>query len=186
MVNKVNKFNSICLSLIIVVTILIPCGRGWCDVDFDRLHGSDLGMGIGARAIALGGAFVAIADDPSALFWNPAGLTQIDTHQFFLSMDLPAYFSSAAFIYQPGFKKIENLNLTVGLGVVNRLDFEGDSGSDFWEGYGANLLDMAMIDIGEGFSGEIDSDTHDLRLSMAIAPGSGERMSLGVNVAYIL
>ncbi|MCB9208826.1 MAG: PorV/PorQ family protein [Ignavibacteriales bacterium] len=36
-----------------------------------------LGIGIGARAEALGGAFVAIADDPSALYWNPAGITQI-------------------------------------------------------------------------------------------------------------
>jgi len=29
---------------------------------------------IGARATGMGGAFVGIADDPSALFWNPAGL----------------------------------------------------------------------------------------------------------------
>ncbi len=36
-----------------------------------------LGIGIGARAEAMGGAFVAIADDPSALYWNPAGITQI-------------------------------------------------------------------------------------------------------------
>jgi len=36
-----------------------------------------LGIGVGARAEALGGAFVAIADDPSALYWNPAGITQI-------------------------------------------------------------------------------------------------------------
>ncbi len=29
---------------------------------------------IGARATGMGGAFVSVADDPSALFWNPAGL----------------------------------------------------------------------------------------------------------------
>ncbi len=28
----------------------------------------------GNRAMAMGGAFVAVADDPSALFWNPAGI----------------------------------------------------------------------------------------------------------------
>ncbi|MBK7106988.1 MAG: PorV/PorQ family protein [Ignavibacteriae bacterium] len=38
-----------------------------------------LGIGIGARAEAVGGAFVAIADDPSALYWNPAGITQLKT-----------------------------------------------------------------------------------------------------------
>ncbi|TKJ42441.1 hypothetical protein CEE37_01805 [candidate division LCP-89 bacterium B3_LCP] len=32
-----------------------------------------LKIGIGARAEGLGGGFVAIADDPSCLFWNPAG-----------------------------------------------------------------------------------------------------------------
>ncbi|MFA7420662.1 MAG: PorV/PorQ family protein [Melioribacteraceae bacterium] len=31
----------------------------------------------GARATAMGSAFVAVADDPSALFWNPAGIAKI-------------------------------------------------------------------------------------------------------------
>lgn len=33
--------------------------------------------GIGAKATALGGAFAAYADDPFAIYYNPAGLTQI-------------------------------------------------------------------------------------------------------------
>jgi hypothetical protein len=39
--------------------------------------GAMLEIGVGARAEAMGGAFVAIADDPSALYWNPAGITNI-------------------------------------------------------------------------------------------------------------
>ncbi|MCW7754357.1 outer membrane protein transport protein [Desulfobotulus sp. H1] len=35
--------------------------------------------GIGARATALGGAFAARADDPFAIYYNPAGITQSDT-----------------------------------------------------------------------------------------------------------
>ena len=31
---------------------------------------------LGCRAIAMGGAFIAVADDPSAIFYNPAGLTR--------------------------------------------------------------------------------------------------------------
>ncbi len=33
--------------------------------------------GIGARALSLGGAFVAVSDDPTAVYWNPAGLDYI-------------------------------------------------------------------------------------------------------------
>jgi hypothetical protein len=29
---------------------------------------------VGSRALGMGGAFVAVADDPSAVYWNPAGL----------------------------------------------------------------------------------------------------------------
>ncbi len=39
--------------------------------------GAVLEIGVGARAIAMGGSFVAIADDPSALYWNPAGIVNI-------------------------------------------------------------------------------------------------------------
>ncbi len=34
-------------------------------------------LGVGARAIGLGGAFTGIADDYSAIYWNPAGLGQM-------------------------------------------------------------------------------------------------------------
>jgi hypothetical protein len=36
-----------------------------------------LKLGVGARAIALGGAFVAEASDLSAIYWNPAGLATL-------------------------------------------------------------------------------------------------------------
>jgi long-subunit fatty acid transport protein len=34
-------------------------------------------LGIGSRALGMGGAYIGIADDYSASFWNPAGLSQI-------------------------------------------------------------------------------------------------------------
>ncbi len=34
-----------------------------------------LKIGVGARAASLGESFVAIADDASSLYWNPAGIT---------------------------------------------------------------------------------------------------------------
>ena len=34
-------------------------------------------VGSGARAVAMGGAFTAVADDATAIMWNPAGLTRL-------------------------------------------------------------------------------------------------------------
>jgi len=36
---------------------------------------------VSARAVGMAGAFVAVADDTTAVFWNPAGITQIDRYE---------------------------------------------------------------------------------------------------------
>jgi len=41
-----------------------------------------LSHGVGARALGMGSAFVAIADDATATYWNPAGLTKVKKHSF--------------------------------------------------------------------------------------------------------
>lgn len=38
-------------------------------------------IGVGARAVGMGGAFSAIVDDATASYWNPAGLSQIEKIQ---------------------------------------------------------------------------------------------------------
>jgi long-subunit fatty acid transport protein len=43
--------------------------------------GQFLKIAIGARAAGMGGAFVAIADDPSAVFWNPAGIARLEDEE---------------------------------------------------------------------------------------------------------
>ena len=40
-----------------------------------------LKIGVGPRAVGMGGAFVAVANDASALYWNPAGLVQFPENQ---------------------------------------------------------------------------------------------------------
>ncbi len=47
-----------------------------------------LKIGIGARASAMGDAFSAIADDASALYWNPAGLAQLKKGEIFSMYNL--------------------------------------------------------------------------------------------------
>ena len=50
-----------------------------------------LEIGVSARAVGMGGAFLAISDDASALYYNPAGLVQIEkTELIFSRIDYPA------------------------------------------------------------------------------------------------
>ncbi len=44
-----------------------------------------LKIGVGARASAMAESFVAVANDASALYWNPAGITQFSDHQVIVS-----------------------------------------------------------------------------------------------------
>lgn len=48
----------------------------------------------GAKALGMGGAFVAQADDPSAVYFNPAGITQLDKFQFSLGVSPIAPFAT--------------------------------------------------------------------------------------------
>jgi long-subunit fatty acid transport protein len=38
-------------------------------------------IGMGARALGMGGAFVAVADDANAIYYNPAGLANVEGHK---------------------------------------------------------------------------------------------------------
>jgi len=57
-------------------------------------------LGVGTRAMGLAGAFVAVADDPTASYWNPAGLAQLPQPEilgtygsYFNDKDRNVYFS---------------------------------------------------------------------------------------------
>ncbi|MBI5867741.1 MAG: PorV/PorQ family protein [candidate division Zixibacteria bacterium] len=47
--------------------------------------GNFLRFGVGARPLGMGNSFVAIADDATAVYWNPAGLVSGNIAEFFVS-----------------------------------------------------------------------------------------------------
>lgn len=47
--------------------------------------GTFLRIGLGARAVGLGESFVAVANDPSAIYWNPAGLASLQRSELMLT-----------------------------------------------------------------------------------------------------
>ena len=69
MVSKTTKF------LVVFCLLSVLCLSGvWAD---DNHMLPMLRMGVGARALAMGGAYVAEAHDATAGYWNPAGLADI-------------------------------------------------------------------------------------------------------------
>jgi hypothetical protein len=49
-----------------------------------KFAGAFMENGGGARSLAMGGAFAAVADDPSATFWNPAGLGRLEHRELMI------------------------------------------------------------------------------------------------------
>lgn len=153
------------------------------EVHFEELSGTDLGMGTGARAIGLGGAFTAVADDVSATFWNPAGLSTLKSNEAHLSCYFPNEFSAASFAVKPPMDIFYKINFTFGISLVNRLRLKGDSGPEgTWDGYPSQILDLSMIEVGEEFSGKLDSKTMDTRLSVSLKI---KKLSLGASTVFI-
>jgi hypothetical protein len=61
-------------------------------------------FGIGPRAMGMGGAFSAVADDASAVYWNPAGLVQVPNYVLSVS-SAPVYFREKTQGSRPAFGK---------------------------------------------------------------------------------
>jgi hypothetical protein len=69
--------------------------------------GDMMSIGVGARALGMGGAFAAVADDASAMYWNPAGIVNVKGVEVssvkLLGMEgLDANYTYLNLIYNPG------------------------------------------------------------------------------------
>lgn len=89
------------LVLGLIITLATPLAKA----DGNNYGAAEyLNQGIGARAAGMGNAFVALADDATAGYWNPAGLSQMDLYNYqvgsqyaFLANDLTTSYLSYAF-----------------------------------------------------------------------------------------
>jgi long-subunit fatty acid transport protein len=60
-----------------ILCLLLTAGFARAQFPEDALRFSTPGVGVGARAVGMGGAYTGVAADFSALYWNPAGLAQL-------------------------------------------------------------------------------------------------------------
>ena len=71
------KFVKTLLSTFLVILVCFSTGF----TDAARYSNESMAVGGGARALALGGAYTALANDAWSLFWNPSGLISVDRSQ---------------------------------------------------------------------------------------------------------
>ncbi|MBN1541268.1 PorV/PorQ family protein [candidate division KSB1 bacterium] len=124
-----------------------------------------LEIGVGARAIGMGGAFVGTADDASALFWNTAGIARLKRRElFFMHAEWLAEidFDYAAAVVPLGNAGVLGLSLTA-----------------------LNTGDMAVrTEAQPEGTGEIFSAT-DLCFGLSYALSLTDRFSIGLSGKYI-
>ena len=124
-----------------------------------------LNIGVGPRAVSMGGAFIGTADDVTSLYWNPAGASRSDRND-------------AMFAYTTWFADI-NYSWT---GAMVKL---GDAGTI---GLSITYLDYGDIEIttlaeqdgtGQYFS------AYDMTMGLTYAYNLTDRFSLGGTVKYV-
>ncbi|MBE7478092.1 MAG: PorV/PorQ family protein [Ignavibacteriales bacterium] len=124
-----------------------------------------LKIGVGGRAAALGESFIAISDDASALYWNPAGLAQFNKNQLIISHNIWVADINHDFI-----------------GAVYHLDSENS--------FGASLTAVTMDDMpvttefAPFGTGEYFSFT-DIAISLSYARRMTDQFSFGGTVKYV-
>jgi hypothetical protein len=88
-------------TLAVILAVALSCGIVFAKGDYGTA-GEFLNWGAGARSMGMGRAFTALADDPSAIYYNPAGLAlqnplQITVQHVFLFED--TFFDFGAITY---------------------------------------------------------------------------------------
>jgi long-subunit fatty acid transport protein len=72
--------------IILIAAVTLAVTQGLAQFPEDALRFATPGLGVGSRATGMGGAYTGIASDYSALFWNPAGLAQMEHGEFSLGL----------------------------------------------------------------------------------------------------
>lgn len=72
---------------ILVIFILFGLSHSGIAQEFGKYAGEFMYIGVGGRALGVGSAYVALANDVTSGYWNPAGLARIEYPQIALSHD---------------------------------------------------------------------------------------------------
>lgn len=107
---------------VIMIVLLLGATQAFSQNKVGTTAAPFLGIGAGPRAIGMGGAFTAVANDPSALYWNPAGISRTGSTQFLL--EHTNYLVGSSYNYFAGVVALDEDN-AIGLSVTE-LDYGSD------------------------------------------------------------
>ena len=84
--------------IVVVGTFMVCVSAALAQFPEDALRFATPGLGVGARALGMGGAYTGVANDFSAVFWNPAGLAQMENGEFSLGLSHLAFSDKSTYI----------------------------------------------------------------------------------------
>lgn len=121
-----------------------------------------LKIGVGARALGMGCAFTSIADNPSAVYWNAAGLRRLTSSQ-------------AEFSHQSWYQDVTVENLQIA--------FPGDKVSF---GAGITYVNLGSIRSYDELGNQSDEITlYNMAFTVAAAADITDNVAIGVSAKYI-
>jgi len=124
-----------------------------------------LSIEVGARAIAMGGAFVATSDDATSLYWNPAGIGLLDQNE--VSFHHTEWLAETNFDYA---------------GIVIPLGLSGTVGLSF------TSLTMSDMEVRTVFNPEGTGElftANDMAIGVSYAKNLTDRFTIGFTGKYI-
>ncbi len=149
--------------IFIVILLFVSFDTSFSQVFSGTTAAQFLKIEVGAKSIGMGGAFVSLANDASALYWNPAGISRLEnsdamfSHTFWLAGTNHDFAGVILKLNDQQAIGISYTSLTVGDMAVRTEMFPDGTGeyfnaADFSLGvsYGMNLTDLFSI----GFTGK--------------------------------
>jgi len=153
------------LMTVVGLVVLLCPGQLHAQAKVGTTGAQFLELGVSARSMGMAEAFVAVADDISSVYYNPAGLTYLYTKEAsFTYISLPADVSYGfAGLGLP----LESIGGILGIGMYGL--FSGDM----------DVTDPNRIPTGQTFS------WNDVALSVSYGRYLTDRFSIGLSVKYI-
>ena len=148
-----------------IILNLIFVGNLFSQTNVATTAASFLEIGSGAKSLSMGGAFVSIANDVSALYWNPAGIVNIDR-------------PSVQFYHSPWLVETEYYygGLVIPLSSADAIGFSYTS-------VGMEEMMVRTVEMPEGTGEKFDASN--LAMGIAYSRRLTDQFSFGIQYKYV-